>query len=98
MVWMWDEGSSQFGGRTECIDPRAAAIGVPALLAILDMPHPEQRLLCLVRTWEVSRCWIVGIIHLPCATPKKAPSLQRAMAAQMFEVVIHMPQYKVAGD
>ena len=53
MVWMWDEGSSQFGGRTECIDRRAAAIGVPALLAILDMPHPEQRLLCLARTWEV---------------------------------------------
>ena len=28
----------------------------------------------------------------------KAPGLQRTVAAQVFEVVIHMPQYEIAGD
>jgi hypothetical protein len=43
-------GSSQFGGRPEFIDRRGAAIGVPALLEIFDMPYPEQRLLFLAST------------------------------------------------
>src|SRR5918996_838889 len=46
-------GSSQFDGRLEFINRRVAAIGVPALHATLDVPHPEQRLLFLAHIWEV---------------------------------------------
>ena len=93
--------SSRFAGRPERIDLFAAVIGCPASSRDRDSrralpakapPAPGA----YMGSPADAKSWVSYVSRV--RPRQKAPSLQRAMAMQMLEVVIHMPQHKVAGD